>query len=81
MPRLFPHMEGAVSVVLKHQARKVAPHLAYKSGHQFIAATASLREENELVVVAFNEDRCGREIFRPSSPRSPDLRPPPAGET
>ena len=49
--------EGSSSTVLKHQARKVAPHTAYKGGHQFIAGTTSLREDNELVVVAFNEDR------------------------
>ena len=50
-------MAESKSVVLKHQARVVAPHAAYHAGHQFIAGTTSLRDDNELVVVAFNDDR------------------------
>jgi hypothetical protein len=49
--------QGLAPLVLKRQARQVVAHPAYKSGHQFITATTSLRDDNEVVVVSFNEDR------------------------
>ena len=50
-------MESVASIALKHQARCVAPHSGHRSSHQFLTATTSLREDNELHVVAYDDDR------------------------
>jgi hypothetical protein len=50
-------VEGAVSTSLKHQARCVVPHAGNRATHQFLTATCSLREDNELHIVAYNDDQ------------------------
>jgi hypothetical protein len=50
-------MADSVSLVMKFQSRQVTAHAAYRAEHQFIAATTSLREENEVAVVSYSEER------------------------
>ena len=50
-------VENVGSIALKHQARCVVPHAGHRASHQFITATTSLRDDNELHVVAYDDDR------------------------
>lgn len=49
--------ENVGSLALKHQARCVVAHAGHRASHQFLTATTALRDDNELHIVAYDDDR------------------------